>query len=240
MILADDNFVTIIDAVKTGRHIYDNIKKAIHFLISTNVGEIVAIFLGLLLGLDTPLLAMQLLWINLITDSFPAIALGLEQADKNIMNKKPNNSKEGLFADGLWGKIFIEGTMIGVLTLFAFSLGNRLYGLKVARTMAFASLSFLELIHSFNIRTDESIFKVGIFKNLYLTGAVILGIIMQLIVIVIPQIANIFDVVLLNKEQWMYTIIISILPIFIMEGQKMINKAKAENNINNKWVKNKV
>ena len=118
MILADDNFVTIIDAVKTGRHIYDNIKKAIHFLISTNVGEIVAIFLGLLLGLDTPLLAMQLLWINLITDSFPAIALGLEQADKNIMNKKPNNSKEGLFADGLWGKIFIEGTMIGVLTLF--------------------------------------------------------------------------------------------------------------------------
>ncbi len=240
MILADDNFVTIIDAVKTGRHIYDNIKKAIHFLISTNVGEIVAIFLGLLLGLDTPLLAMQLLWINLITDSFPAIALGLEPADKKIMNKKPNNSKEGLFADGLWGKIFIEGTMIGVLTLFTFSLGNRLYGLKVARTMAFASLSFLELIHSFNIRTDESIFKVGIFKNLYLTGAVILGIIMQLIVIVIPQIANIFDVVLLNKEQWMYTIIISILPIFIMEGQKMINKAKAENNINNKWVKNKV
>ena len=260
MILADDNFVTIIDAVKTGRHIYDNIKKAIHFLISTNVGEIVAIFLGLLLGLDTPLLTpffgswfgiqditrieillpIHILWINLITDSFPAIALGLEPADKKIMNKKPNNSKEGLFADGLWGKIFIEGTMIGVLTLFTFSLGNRLYGLKVARTMAFASLSFLELIHSFNIRTDESIFKVGIFKNLYLTGAVILGIIMQLIVIVIPQIANIFDVVLLNKEQWMYTIIISILPIFIMEGQKMINKAKAENNINNKWVKNKV
>ena len=94
MILADDNFVTIIDAVKTGRHIYDNIRKAIHFLISTNIGEIVAIFLGLLLGLDTPLLAIQLLWINLITDSLPAIALGLEAEDKNIMNRTPNDSKK--------------------------------------------------------------------------------------------------------------------------------------------------
>ena len=226
MILADDNFVTIIDAVKTGRHIYDNIKKAIHFLISTNIGEIVAIFLGLLLGLDTPLLAIQLLWINLITDSFPAIALGLEAADKNIMNKKPNDAKKGLFADGLWSKIFVEGTMIGVLTLFAFSLGTNLYGLEVGRTMAFISLGMLELVHSFNIRTDESIFKVGIFKNIYLTGAVILGIILQLIVVLVPQIANIFNVVLLNKQQWIYTIIISILPIFIMEGQKILNRIK--------------
>ncbi len=226
MILADDNFVTIIEAVKTGRHIYENIKKAIHFLISTNVGEIVAIFLGLLLGLDTPLLAMQLLWINLITDSFPAIALGLEPADKNIMNKKPNDSKKGLFSDGLWSKIFVEGTMIGVLTLFAFSLGYNFYGLEVGRTMAFISLGMLELIHSFNIRTEESIFKVGIFKNVYLTLAVILGIILQISVVLIPQIAKIFDVVLLNKEQWLYTIIISILPIFIIEGQKMLNRVK--------------
>lgn len=226
MILTDDNFVTIIEAVKTGRHIYDNIKKAIHFLISTNVGEIVAIFLGLLLGLDTPLLAIQLLWINLITDSFPAIALGLETADKNIMNKKPNGSKKGLFADGLWNKIFVEGTMIGVLTLFAFSLGNNLYGLEVGRTMAFISLGMLELVHSFNIRTEESLFRVGIFKNIYLTGAVILGIILQVGVVLIPQIANIFNVVVLNKEQWIYTIIISVVPIFIMEGQKMLNRVK--------------
>lgn len=133
MILADDNFVTIIEAVKTGRHIYENIKKAIHFLIATNIGEIVAIFIGLLLGLDTPLLAIQLLWINLVTDSFPAIALGLEPIDRSIMNKKPIDSKKGLFADGLWSKIFIEGTMIGILTLFAFSLGNNLYGLQVRK-----------------------------------------------------------------------------------------------------------
>ncbi len=133
MILVDDNFVSIIEAVKTGRHIYENIKKAIHFLIATNIGEIVAIFLGLILGLDTPLLAIQLLWTNLVTDSFPAIALGLEPIDKNIMSKKPNNPKKGIFADGLWGKIFIEGTMIGILTLFIFSLGNNLYGLKVRK-----------------------------------------------------------------------------------------------------------
>lgn len=133
MILTDDNFVTIIEAVKEGRHIYDNIKKAIHFLIATNIGEIVVIFLGLLLGLESPLLAIQLLWINLVTDSFPAIALGLEPTDENIMNKKPNDPKKGIFADGLWGKIFVEGTMIGILTLFAFSLGNHLYGLEVRK-----------------------------------------------------------------------------------------------------------
>lgn len=133
MILADDNFVTIVEAVKNGRHIYENIKKSIHFLISTNVGEIVAMFLGIILGLDTPLIAIQLLWINLVTDSFPAIALGLEAEDKNIMNKKPIDSKKGIFADGLWGKIFVEGTMIGVLTLFAFSLGTNLYGIEVRK-----------------------------------------------------------------------------------------------------------
>lgn len=226
MILADDNFVTIVEAVKNGRHIYDNIKKAIHFLIATNVGEIVAIFLGLLLGLDTPLLAIQLLWINLITDSFPAIALGLEPADKNIMDKKPIDSKKGLFADGLWSKIFVEGTMIGVLTLFAFNLGTNLYGLEVGRTMAFISLSMLELVHSFNIRSEESIFKVGILKNIYLIGAFILGIILQVTVVAIPQIAKIFDVASLNRTQWIYTISISILPIFIMEGQKILNKIK--------------
>ena len=220
MILADDNFVTIIEAVRNGRRIYDNIKKAIHFLISTNVGEIVAIFLGLLLGLDTPLLAIQLLWINLITDSLPAIALGLEKEDKNIMSKKPNNPKKGLFADGLWEKIFIEGTMIGVLTLLAFNLGNKLYGLETGRTMAFVTLGLLELVHSFNIRSDESIFKIGIFKNIYLIGAFIFGTVLQISVVLIPRLAKIFNVVSLNNKQWLYTILISLLPILIIESQK--------------------
>ena len=226
MILADDNFVTIIEAVKTGRHIYENIKKAIHFLLATNIGEIVAIFMGLVLGLESPLLAIQLLWINLVTDSFPAIALGLEPIDKDIMKKKPIDSKKSIFADGLWGKIFVEGTMIGMLTLFAFSLGNKLFGLEVGRTMAFVSLSMLELTHSFNVRSEESIFKIGIFKNIYLIGAFALGLILQVSVVIIPQIARIFDVVPLNKIQWIYTILISISPIFILEIQKKINEIK--------------
>lgn len=223
MILADDNFVTIVEAVKTGRHIYANIKKAIHFLIATNIGEIVAIFFGLLLGLETPLLAIQLLWINLVTDSFPAIALGMEPAEKDIMNRKPNDSKKSIFADGLWEKIFVEGFMIGILTLFAFSLGNKLYGLQVGRTMAFISLSMLELVHSFNVRSEESLFKAGLFKNKYLIGAFLIGTILQVGVVVIPKIADIFDVVLLNNKQWIYTAIISILPLVIVEIQKKIN-----------------
>ena len=162
MILADDNFVTIVEAVKEGRNIYENIRKAIHFLISTNIGEIVAIFIGLLLGIKSPLLAIQLLWINLITDSLPAIALGLEKADSDIMNKKPRDNRKGLFANGLWSKIIAEGTMIGILTLLAFGIGNRLYGIEIARTMTFVCLGMLELIHSFNIKSEKSIFKMRI------------------------------------------------------------------------------
>ena len=172
MILTDDNFVTIVEAVRQGRTIYDNIRKAIHFLISTNIGEIVTIFLGLLLGMNSPLLAIQLLWINLVTDSIPAIALGLEPEDKNIMNRKPKDAKSGIFSDGLWNKIIVEGTMIGVLTLFIFSLGNKLYGIDVARTMAFVSLGMIEMVHSFNIRSEESIFKVGLFHNKYLVRSI--------------------------------------------------------------------
>ena len=171
MILADDNFVTIVEAVKQGRGIFKNIQKAIHFLIATNIGEIVTIFMGLVLGLKTPLLAIQLLWINLVTDSFPAIALGLEPVNEQIMKEKPRDSKKSIFADGLFAKIFTEGVMLGMLTLFAFSLGNYLYGLEVARTMAFVSLGLLELVHSFNIKSEESIFKIGILENKYLLGS---------------------------------------------------------------------
>lgn len=226
MILTDDNFVTITEAVKTGRHIYENIRKAVHFLIATNVGEIVTIFVGLLLGLDTPLIAIQLLWINLVTDSLPAIALGLEPIDKNIMNKKPRDTKKGIFADGLWGKIFVEGCMIGILTLLAFSIGNKFFGLEVGRTMAFISLSMLELVHSFNVRSEESIFKVGILKNKFLIGAFLMGAILQIVVVTVPFIAKWFDVAQLNTTQWMYTIAISISPIIIMEMQKKINEIR--------------
>ena len=224
MILTDDNFVTIVEAVKEGRNIYDNIKKAIHFLIATNIGEIVTIFMGLILGFETPLLALQLLWINMVTDSFPAIALGLEKPDKDIMKRKPINSKKGIFADGLWGKIIIEGLMIGFLTLVVFSIGNKYYGVEVARTMAFMALGMLELIHSFNIKSEGSIFKTGILENKYLMFSLVGGIALQLAVIFIPSIAQIFELVPLSKIQWIITIILSLMPIPIMELQKRQNR----------------
>ena len=204
IILTDDNFVTIVEAVKQGRNIYDNIKKAIHFLIATNIGEIVTIFMGLVLGLKSPLLAIQLLWINLVTDSLPAIALGLENPEKDIMNRKPVNSKKGIFADGLWNKIIVEGIMIGVLTLVAFSIGNKYYGLEVGRTMAFLSIGFLELVHSFNVKNEKSIFEAGLFENKYLLGSFVLGILIQGIVVVIPGLASIFEVVPLNLTRVAY------------------------------------
>ena len=198
MILTDDNFVTIVEAVKQGRNIFENIKKAVHFLIATNIGEIVTIFMGLLMGIKSPLLAIQLLWVNLVTDSLPAIALGLEPPEKDIMSKKPRDSKKSIFADGLWNKIFIEGIMLGMLTLISFSIGNSIYGIEVGRTMAFVSLGLLELIHSFNIKSDESIFKVGILENKYLIGAFIIGSLLQILVVIIPTFAQIFKLVPLN------------------------------------------
>ena len=229
MVLTDDNFVTIVKAVKQGRNIYDNIKKAIHFLISTNIGEIVTIFVGLILGFKSPLLAIQLLWVNLVTDSLPAIAIGLEPPEKNIMNRKPVDSRKSIFADGLWNKIIVEGVMLGMLTLVAFSIGNKYYGIEVGRTMAFLAIGFLELVHSFNIKSEESIFKTGIFENKFLIGSFILGIFVQTIVVIVPSLAQIFKLVPLTNMQWLITIIISILPIPIMEMQKKVNKAKLEN-----------
>ena len=226
MILLDDNFVTIVEAVKQGRNIYDNIKKAIHFLISTNIGEIVTIFFGLVLGIKSPLLAIQLLWINLVTDSLPAIALGLEKEEENIMSRLPRNPKKNLFADGLWWKIIIEGAMLGMFTLLAFSIGNRLYSVEVGRTMAFLTLGILELVHSFNIKSEESIFKIGIFENKYLIGALVLGVILQVIVVVVSPLAQVFSLVPLTGMQWLYTILIAVAPIPIVEIQKAVNGYK--------------
>ena len=224
MVLTDDNFVTIVEAVKYGRTIFNNIRKAIHFLIATNVGEIVTIFLGLVIGMKSPLLAIQLLWINLITDSLPAIALGLENPEKNIMLEKPRDAKKSIFADGLWGKIIVEGAMIGILNLLAFNIGTKFYGIEVGRTMAFVSLGLLELVHSFNIRTDESIFSVGVFQNKYLVWAFLGGAVLQTVVVIVPQFAEIFGLVNLTGKQWLLTTLISVAPVGLMEIQKIVNQ----------------
>ena len=231
MILNDDNFVTIVEAVKQGRNIFDNIKKAIHFLIATNIGEIVTIFIGLLLGMKSPLLAIQLLWVNLVTDSLPAIALGLELPEKDIMERKPRDPRKSIFADGLFGKIITEGLMIGMFTIIAFSIGNKYYGLEVGRTMAFISLGMLELIHSFNIKSEGTIFTKKLFDNKYLIGAFILGTILQVGIVFVPVLADLFKLEKLNLVQWGITIIISVMPIIIMEIQKKFDKLKLEKTI---------
>ena len=150
----------------------------------------------------------------------------IEKEEENIMSRLPRNPKKNLFADGLWWKIMIEGAMLGMFTLLAFSIGNRLYSVEVGRTMAFLTLGILELVHSFNIKSEESIFKIGIFENKYLIGALVLGVILQVIVVVVSPLAQVFSLVPLTGIQWLYTILIAVAPIPIVEIQKAVNGYK--------------
>lgn len=228
MILLDDNFGTIVEAVKEGRGIYSNIKKAVHFLISSNIGEILVIFIAILMGFDTPLLAIHLLWVNLVTDSLPAIALGLDPVEKDIMERKPFESKKSLFSDGLGYKIFFEGCMIGLLALIAFGIGTVYFDTNsfhnVSRTMTFATLSISQLVHSFNMRSEKSIFSINIFENMYLIYALLVGALLQISVITIPVLNKVFKVVELSLSQWGVVILLSFMPILIVELEKFFTK----------------
>ena len=222
MILTDDNFVTIIKAVKEGRHIYSNIKKAIHFLLATNIGEIVTMFLALLLKLDTPLLAIHLLWINLVTDSLPAIALGMEKAENDIMKKSPINPKKSIFSDGLGSKIVTEGLMIGILNLTIYCIFLSRYSLEAARTASFVSLGLTELIHSFNIKSSKSILNHDVFNNKYLILSFIVGVLLQVSVVIFKPIASVFKITTLNLNQWSLIIMFSLIPVVLVELQKLL------------------
>lgn len=233
MILTDDNFATIVAAVREGRGIYDNIKKAIHFLLSSNIGEIITIFVAILFGLPSPLLAVQLLWVNLVTDSLPAISLGVEPTTPDIMKRKPIPISKGIFADGLVFKIIFEGIMIGLLALSAFVIGIRFYDMKpyldtinpeVGRTMAFAVLSLSQLFHSFNMRSEHSLFKVGLLSNKKLLLSFFICTFMQVVVISYRPLAEIFKVVPLNNIQWLIVFVLASLPILIVELQKRSNQ----------------
>ena len=176
MILTDDNFATIVNAVSEGRGIYSNIKKAVHFLLSCNIGEIITVFVASLMRLPSPLLAIQLLWVNLVTDSLPALALGVEPKDRDVMNRKPVPAGQSLFAEGLWKRIMLEGGLIGSLSLLAFVIGRAFYDLPgtapaVGRTMTFAVLSISQLVHAFSMRSEESLFSIGVFSNRKMIGA---------------------------------------------------------------------
>ncbi|ERI91272.1 putative calcium-translocating P-type ATPase, PMCA-type [Clostridiales bacterium oral taxon 876 str. F0540] len=217
MILLDDNFATIVAAVEEGRVIYDNIRKFIRYLLSCNLGEVLTMFLASLLYLDTPLLPIQILFVNLITDGLPAIALGVDPADKDIMYQKPRPKNEHIFARGLKEKIVIRGSLIGVCTVLAF-LAGRYYGMNLStcRTLALGTLIMSQLIHVFECRSEKhSIFEINILTNIYLVGAVLVSITMLCLVLYVPFLQAIFKTVALNFGQWMIVIFFSSFIAFI-------------------------
>ncbi len=187
MTLTDDNFATIVDAVREGRGIYANIKKVVGFLLGTNIGEVIAVFLSMLLWHKTPLLSMQLLWINLITDSLPAIALGTEPVEKDIMDKKPRPKTEGIFAHGLGIRVILQGIMFALLTLIGFKMGENTAGsIEGGRTMAFMVLAVSQVMQAFNMRSDRSLFKIGFFTNKNLNGACFISLLLVVLVLFTP------------------------------------------------------
>lgn len=223
MVLTDDNFSSIVSAVREGRKIYQNIQKFIRYLLSCNLGEIFTIFVAILIGLPRPLLPIQILWVNLVTDGLPALALGLDPAEEDIMRRPPRNPKEGIFSGKMGFNIFSQGIFIGIITLVAFYYGYSLYSLEVGETMAFATLSFSQLWHSLNSRSNKfSIFKLGIFSNHYLIKAILASGSLQLIVMMVPFLQSVFQVTTLSISQWLILILISLTPIPFVEILKKL------------------
>ena len=229
MVLTDDNFTTIVSAVEEGRNIFNNIKKSILFLLSCNLGEVVALFVAILLNWAAPLLPIHILWVNLITDSFPALSLGVDPGDKGVMELPPRNPKESLFAGRMGKLLILNGILIGANTLFAFVLGEYLYSdsLRHAQTMAFVVLSVSQLFYSLAMRNEtKSLFQVGVFKNKWLIGSVLLGILLQLAIITIPFTASVFKVYPLTLTDWGIVILISLIPFVINEIIKIFFRMK--------------
>lgn len=217
MILMDDNFETIVSAVEEGRIIYDNIRKFIRYLLSCNLGEVLTMFLATIFYLPNPMLPIQILFVNLATDGLPAIALGVDPADKDIMNQQPRNKKEGIFARGLTEKILVRGCLIGICTLLSFIIGG-LYGvdLDTCRTMALSTLVISQLLHVFECRSERhSIFEIKLFTNMYLLGAVSISIIMLLSIIYIPFFSAIFHTTVLRLNHWLIVLFFSSIIFFI-------------------------
>ncbi len=242
VILTDDNFATIEAAVEEGRRIYDNILKVIQFLLSSNIGEVVVLFLSIMLtkvfanwfGLSnvsaiTPLLAIHILWVNLVTDSLPALTLAIDPPEKNIMNRKPRKNSKGIFTKGMVYRIIYQGILIGLITLTAFIVGlNSSKGMEeesriqIAQTMAFTVLALSELVHVFNVRNNkESIFKTGIFDNKKLLLAILVSSLLVLGILTIPVLRNIFSLALLPMENILEVIILVISPLVVVELLKL-------------------
>ena len=223
MTLADDNFATIVEAVKEGRSIYRNIKKVVGFLLGTNIGEVITVFMAMLLWRETPLLSMQLLWINLITDSLPAIALGMEPIERGIMNERPRPKDEGLFAHGLGIKVALQGCLFGALSLIAYYIGRQT-GVAHGQTLAFMVLALCQIVQAYNMRSEMSLFKIGPFKNGMLNKAALTSIVLMAAVLFIPFLRTAFGLVLLSFPQYLIGLCLIFVPLLVMELFKMLHQ----------------
>jgi Ca2+-transporting ATPase len=223
MTLTDDNFATIVEAVREGRSIYDNIRKAVGYLLGTNIGEVLTVFLAMLIWRTSPLLSMQLLWINLVTDSLPAIALGMEPVESDVMERMPKPKNEGIFSGGLGVKVAVQGLMFCALTLIGFWLGQVMLGGSVeeGRTMAFIILAFTQVVHSFNMRSTRSLFAIGAFTNKKLVQAGIISTLMIAVIVFIPPIAKLFELVQMPWYMYLIAVGLAFVPIPVMEITKL-------------------
>lgn len=220
MTLTDDNFATIVDAVQEGRGIYANIKKVVGFLLGTNIGEVITVFTAMLLWHKTPLLSMQLLWINLVTDSLPAIALGMEAVESDVMDRKPKPKDEGIFAHGLGIRVVLQGLMFAVLTLVGFAVGENVTGsLAGGQTLAFMVLALSQVIQAYNMRSEHSLFKIGPFSNHKLNWACLVSLLLVALVLFTPvRIA--FGLVILPGKLYLLGLGLILIPVIVMELSK--------------------
>lgn len=226
MTLTDDNFATIVDAIREGRGIYANIKKVVGFLLGTNIGEVILVFIAMLMWHESPLLSMQLLWVNLVTDSLPAIALGMEPVEPDVMDHKPKPKNEDLFAHGYGIRIILQGVMFGALSLIAYYVGKQGMGtVEGGQTMAFMVLSLSQVVQAFNMRSERSLFKTGIFTNKKLNQATLVSTLLVLVVLFTP-VSNLFGVVMLSGKLYMIALCLIFTPVVVMELSKAFGLIK--------------
>lgn len=223
MILADDNFSTIVSAVEEGRRIYTNILKAIQFLLSTNVGEVFLLLVTSIFNLGTPLLPIHILWVNLVTDSLPALALSIDPADKDIMKQEPQNAKKGIMTKGMIWRVVYQGIMVGSLPLIAYLIGLNHGGLILGQTMAFTTLVFAQLIHVRNLHSNtRSSLAISPLKNKALIGAIMISGILALVVLLVPAIREVFGFVKMDSNHWLIVGGLSLCPIIIVDLFKLL------------------
>ena len=227
MVLTDDDFSTIVAAVREGRGIYQNIRKTVHFLLSCNIGEILVVFVAFLLRAPTPLLAIQLLWVNLVTDSFPALALGADPIQGDVMEQPPHKREEGVFSGGVGFAVAVEGCLVGALALLAYTIGRAFFDYDpaapaIGRTMAFCVLSLSQLVHSFNMRSEHSVLKLGLLSNRKLVAACGLCAFLMISVVLFPPLSALFQTTALTALQWLVVAALSLCPLLVVEGEKLL------------------